>query len=107
MNKLRLVPTFIILLFLSYLGVSFVEANREQVIVTLGRYQSQPTTLGFVLITCFILGMLIGTFLWSIEVFTLWYRLRGLKQRVKNLESTSYSSIDATPVEEDPHKEDI
>lgn len=100
MRSLRVIPFLAALLFLVYLGVMFVEANQEQVILTLGTYQTQPTRLGFVVMTSVLLGVFVGALLASAQVVLLFMTNRSLRKRMARSESTLETQTASLPPEE-------
>lgn len=84
MKGLKIIPMFLILIILSYFGIGFIEANREQVVINFGNYQSHPTTLGFTVLTSVLAGMLIAGLLCSIELLALTIQNRRLKNKLKD-----------------------
>ncbi len=82
MKALKVIPLLVVLLFLVYLGVLFVEANQTQVVITLGTHQTQPTRLGFVVMTSVLIGIFVGAFLASAQVVLLFLQNRSLRKRV-------------------------
>ncbi len=97
MKGLRIIPLLAVLLFLVYLGVLFVEANQEQVILSLGTYQTQPTRLGFVVMTSVLLGVFLGALLASAQVVLLFLTNRSLRKRVARSESTMETRTGPSP----------
>lgn len=82
MRALRILPLLVVLLFLVYLGVSFVEANQTQVSLSLGSYQTKPTRLGFVVMSSVLVGIFIGAVLAAAQIFLLSLQNRALRKRV-------------------------
>ncbi len=60
----------------------FVEANRTEVVIAFGTYQSPATALGFVVLTSILVGMCISGFLCSIELVALFVQFKRLKRRI-------------------------
>jgi len=90
MKSLKLIPAFFLLMVLTYFGVQFVEANRDEVIVNLGSWSSRPVTLGFVILTSFFLGTLFSALLSATELLRLYVETHRLKR--KNNELLSFAS---------------
>lgn len=84
MRALKIIPLLVILLLLVYFGVLFVEANPEQVILTLGTHQTNPTRLGFVVMTSVLLGILAGAVLAVGQVVLLSLQNRSLRKRIRH-----------------------
>lgn len=97
MKALRIIPLFIILIVCTYLGMLFVEANRQEVVISFGKYQSPATALGFVVLTCILLGMCVAGALCSIELFGLYVQFKRLKRRVQPREDEA--SVTPTPMD--------
>jgi len=81
MKGLKIIPIFIILLLCTYLGILFVEANRENVVVSFGKYQSTAMPLGLVILTSVLVGMVAAGLLCSIELVILLLQNQKLKRR--------------------------
>jgi len=90
MKSLKLIPTFFLLMVLTYFGVQFVEANRDEVVVNLGSWSSRSITLGFVILTSFFLGTLFSALLSATELLRLYVETHRLKR--KNSELLSFAS---------------
>jgi uncharacterized integral membrane protein len=82
MKGLKIIPMFLGLIVLSYIGIMFVEANRDEVSITFGSYQSAPTALGFVVLTSILIGMVVAGLLCSIEMLALYVQNKSLKRRL-------------------------
>lgn len=89
MKSLKLIPIFFLLLVLTYFGVQFVEANREEVFVNLGSWQSRPMSLGFVILTSFFFGSLFSTLLSATEILRLYVETSRLKRKNHELSALS------------------
>jgi uncharacterized integral membrane protein len=87
MKALRIIPVLLVLLVCVYLGVLFVEANQQSVVVALGNYRSEPTRMGFVIMTSALIGLLIGAALASVQSFFLYFQNRTLKRKLAQLQS--------------------
>ena len=85
MKGLKIIPVFIILLLCTYLGILFVEANRENVVVSFGKYQSTAMPLGLVILTSVLVGMVAAGLLCSIELVILLMQNQRLKRRQARL----------------------
>jgi len=90
MKSLKLIPAFFLLMVLTYFGVQFVEANRDEVVVNLGSWSSRSVTLGFVILTSFFLGTLFSALLSATELLRLYVEMHRLKR--KNQELLSFAS---------------
>jgi uncharacterized integral membrane protein len=82
MKGLKIIPMFLGLIILSYIGIMFVEANRDEVSITFGNYQSSPTALGFVVLTSILIGMITAGLMCSIEMLALYVQNKNLKRRL-------------------------
>ena len=87
MKGLKIIPLFILLIVLSYLGVVFVEANRTEVVIAFGNHQSAPTAVGFVVLTSILAGMVLAGVMCSMEILLLFVRVGRLRRRVALFES--------------------
>ncbi len=81
MRGLKIIPVFVILLLCTYLGILFVEANRENVVVSFGKYQSAAMPLGLVVLSSVLVGMVAAGALCSIELVILLLQNQKLKRR--------------------------
>ena len=81
MKALKIIPVFVVLILSTYVGMLFVEANRSEVIIQFGSYQSPAAALGFVVLTSMLIGMCLAGFLCSIELFALYVQFKRLKSR--------------------------
>lgn len=96
MKALRIIPVFVLLIVSTYVGMLFVEANRQEVVISFGNYQSPATALGFVVLTSILIGMCISGLLCSIELFALYVQFKRLKRRpVADDTDVSARAIDA------------
>ena len=93
MKSLKLIPIFFLLLVLTYFGVQFVEANRDEVFVTLGSWQSRPMSLGFVILTSFFFGSLFSALLSATELLRLYVETSRLKRKNQELSSLSSRAV--------------
>lgn len=82
MKGLKLIPLFLLLLVLTYVGMLFVEANRQEVSITFGSYQGQPMAMGFVVLTSVLIGMLLSGGLCTLEFIALYIKIRGLRRKL-------------------------
>jgi len=89
MTGLKIIPVFFLLMVLTYLGIQFVEANRDEVMVTVGNWQSRPVALGFVVITSFFIGMVFSAALSLSEVLRLHLNNHRLRRKVSDLQNFS------------------
>jgi hypothetical protein len=82
MKGLKIIPMFAALLVLSYIGVSFVRQNPEDVIVRFGARATQPYALGFVVLTSVLVGMIFAGALCSIELIVLYMQNKRMKRKL-------------------------
>jgi uncharacterized integral membrane protein len=76
---------FLVLIFLSYLGIMFVEANRTEVVIRFLNYESAPWALGFIVLTSTLIGMVIAGCLCSVELLFLYVQNRRLRRKLLTL----------------------
>ena len=88
MKGFKFIALFSALILLSYFGVLFVEANREEVIIAFGRYRTAPAALGFVVMTSVLIGMVLGALLCSLEILYLFFRSQSLQRKLNKYEKT-------------------
>lgn len=89
MSGLKIIPAFLILIVFTYLGLQFVEANREEVVISLGDWNSSPAAIGFVILTSALIGMLFCGALCSIEILGLYVQNRRLRRKLETYKSTA------------------
>lgn len=85
MKGLRIIPVFLFLIICTYGGTLFVKANSDEVIISLGSYNSPPTAIGFVVLTSILIGMIVCGFFCSIELMALYMQNRRLKRKLEIL----------------------
>jgi|LakMenEpi03Aug12_release.lakeMendotaPanAssembly.Ray.scaffolds.fasta_scaffold183307_3 hypothetical protein len=88
MTGLKIIPIFFLLMVLTYMGIQFVEANRDEVVVTVGNWQSSPTSLGFVVITSCFCGMVFSAAISLAELLRLYVQNHRLKRKIKSIQSS-------------------
>jgi uncharacterized integral membrane protein len=87
MKGLKIIPMFLVLMVLTYVGMLFVEANHDEVVISFGTtFQSAPIPLGFVVLTSVLAGMVVCGFLCSVELLALYMQNRQLRRRLALLE---------------------
>jgi hypothetical protein len=102
MRKLFIIPFFFFIVGLSYVGVWFVELNGDKIIVNLGnQHVTEPTPIGFVVLTSVLIGMTLSGFVCSIEMLSLLVQNRKLKRKLqslipKNTKRDGLSAVDQT-----------
>lgn len=82
MKGIRVIPAFILLILLSYLGMIFVEQNRQMVVIAFGKWHSESIALGFVVLTSILVGMVLCGTLCTIEMLTLYIQNKSLRRRL-------------------------
>jgi|GEM_PF-1441759 len=85
MKGLKIIPVFLLLIGLTYIGMLFIEANRDEVIIRLGGWESPPTAQGFVVLTSALVGMVVAGALSLIELFALYWKNQHLKKELLRL----------------------
>ena len=85
MKGLKIIPLFLALMVLVFLGMKFVDANRDEVVVVFAHLQSPPTPLGFVILTSTLLGMVVCGALCTIELLALYVQNRKLRARLAQM----------------------
>lgn len=88
MRGLKIIAVFVLLIGFTYLGVLFVEANREEVVLEIGKHRTGPTALGFVVMSSTLIGLVMGALLGSFEILSLLLQNQGLKKKLRRLEQT-------------------
>ena len=83
------------------MGIQFVEANRDEVMVTVGNWQSRPVALGFVVITSFFIGMVFSAALSLTELLRLYIINHRLKRKLADFERNQPTEISSTAPESD------
>jgi uncharacterized integral membrane protein len=101
MRGLKIIPLFIGLILFSYLGVTFVEANRTEVAISFGNFQWPPTAVGFVVLTSALAGMVLAGALCSIEILALFLRINRLRRRLALFEEGKLRPASAPKVTAD------
>lgn len=101
MTGLKIIPAFFLLMVLTYFGIQFVEANRDEVMVTLGSWQSRPLALGFVVITSFFVGMVFSAALSISEVLRLHLNNHRMKRKIAELQNFAQSASAGAPAPAD------
>lgn len=97
MKGLKIIPLFLGLIVLSYLGMLFVEANRDEVVITFWGKTSSPTAQGLVVLTSALVGMLICGALCSVELLVLYAQNRKLRRRLAQLGPNPYLKPNPKP----------
>lgn len=82
MKGLRIIPVFIVLLALSYVGVLFVNANSGEVQVEFGTWKTPHMPIGLIVLTSVVSGMLVAGTLCAIELLVLMAQNRKLRPKI-------------------------
>lgn len=91
LKALRIIPLFVVLIVSTYLGMLFVEANRQEVVISFGNFQSPGAPLGFVVLTSILVGMCIAGLVCSVELFAIYVQFKRLQRKAKsNDDETSF-----------------
>lgn len=97
MRGIKIIASFLALLGLAYLGVLFVEDNREEVILTIWTFKTKSMALGFLVMSTTLIGIVIGAGLGAIEIFTLILKNRRLSARLCQLEAYQADPLSPAP----------
>jgi uncharacterized integral membrane protein len=79
-KALKIIPLFVLLIFFTYLGMLFVEANRQEVVIEFFHLQSPPAALGFVVLTSVLIGMCLAGALCSVELLALYVQYKKIQR---------------------------
>lgn len=82
MKGLKIIPIFLVLILLSYVGMLFVEANRDEVVITFFGSQTPAVPLGFVVLTSALIGMVVAGVLCVLELAVLYLQNKSLRRRL-------------------------
>lgn len=82
MKGLKIIPMFITLMALAYLGIIFVRHNPDEVSVRLGQMVTPPAQLGFVILSSILAGMVTAGLLCSVELLVLYVQNQRLKRKL-------------------------
>ena len=82
MLALRIIPVLVLGLGFIYLGLLFIEGNPEPVIISLGRFSTPELRLGFVVMTCLTIGVIIGALLAGVQLALLVFQNRALRKNL-------------------------
>lgn len=99
MKGLKIIPAFLVLIVCSYVGMLFVESNRDAVTITFGSFQSRPTALGFVVLTSMLIGMVIAGLLCSVELLALYVHNKSLKRKLSVLSPSPRRDVPSEPAD--------
>lgn len=94
MRGLKIIPLFLVLIVMSYIGVIFVQNNPdESVIRFFNQYESPPLPLGFIILTSALVGMLAAGILCVLELVVLYLQNKSLKRKLDELGQNSTASF--------------
>lgn len=93
MRGLKIIPMFLLLIGLTYAGMLFVQANRDEIIVKMGGYQTPSAPIGLVVMTSMFIGMVFCGMLCSVEMLGLYVQNRKLKKKVGSLTVANKASV--------------
>lgn len=85
MKAMKLIIVFFIFMFLTYCGVLFVNANKQEVVVKFMGYESQQVAVGLVVLTSVLIGMISCAILCSIELISLYMQRSSLRKKVETM----------------------
>jgi len=100
MKGVKIILGFLALMALSYIGMLFIQINRQEIALSFGVFTTEPMPLGFVALTCIFTGMVFVGLLSVYELVGLYITNRSLKKRVEELESQVSAAI--APAVEEP-----
>ena len=93
MKGLRIIPVFILLLALSYVGVLFVNANSGEIQIEFWGYKTPHLAIGLIVLTSIMGGMLIAGALCSIELLVLMTQNRKLRRKIAPRKPPSQNTL--------------
>ena len=96
MRGLKIIPMFLVLIGLTYLGMLFVQANGEEIVVKLLGYQTPAAPTGLVVMTSVFIGMVLCGMLCSVEILALYVQNRKLKKKVGSLMVANKATVQQT-----------
>ncbi len=88
MRGLRIIPAFLLLVVLSFVGAVFVVQNNDPVSVRFFAYEVPPTKLGLIVLTSILTGMVIAALFCSVELLSLYVQNRRLRRKISQLKPT-------------------
>ena len=95
---IKIIPMFIALIVLSFMGMLFVLANRDSVIINFGAKQTPPMALGLVVMTSMLLGMIVSGLLCSVEVLALFVQNKKLRKMLAQARAAAAPKLERAPV---------
>ncbi len=101
MKGLKIIPFFLVLILLSYVGVLFVQLNPAEIsVVFFGGYESPPLAMGFVVLTSALVGMLLAGVLCLLELVVLYVQNKSLRRKLSAL-TKKHGVVEANDLEDD------
>jgi uncharacterized integral membrane protein len=97
----KVIPMFIALIVLSFLGTLFVLANQDSVSINLGTTKTPPVALGLVVLTSVLIGMIASGILCSVEVLALFMQNKALRKKLAATRNVPPPKLD-TPLLNNP-----
>jgi uncharacterized integral membrane protein len=85
MKAMKLIIIFFIFMVFTYFGVLFVNLNKQEVVVKIFKYQSDPMSVGIVVLTSILFGMVACAALCGVELVTLYMQRSSLRKRLHSL----------------------
>ena len=99
---IRIVPVFLTLTALSFVGTLFIEANPDVVSLHLLRYEAPPTKLGLVVLISCLVGMFATALFCSVELLALQMQNKRLRRRLMMLGGVPGPRSNVRPLKKDP-----
>lgn len=85
MKGLKIIPMFLVLILLSFVGALFVERNPDPVAINFFRFITPPAKLGLVVLSSMMLGMIVAGLLCSVELLALFVQNKNLRRKLNAL----------------------
>lgn len=86
MRGIKIIPLFLFLVILSYMGVRFVLANPDVVKVRFAGYETGDMAVGLIVLTSILVGMVISGTLASVEMLSLYFQNKTLRRKLHFLQ---------------------
>src|SRR4051812_885675 len=102
MSGLKIIPLILALVGLTYVGTYFIEANRLEVVVNIGKIQTPPAALGFVLLSAVMVGMVISGLMCSMEILALYVQNKRLRRKLPPKKTLPKASVPVDAPKEPP-----
>ena len=94
MKGLKIIPMFLTLMALSFLGVLFVQANSDLVTIHLGSYATKPVAQGLVVLSSVFVGMCVAGIFCSLELLALYMQNKSLRRKIASLRPPAAPKLD-------------